>query len=160
MPVRTRRDLAVVASAATVLTLLGAVGAQAATDDTDGAEAAAAPTTEAPTTAPSTTTTTAAPTTTTTAAPPNPVDAAIHRWFPEQEARARDIAFCESTLNPAARSPGGGNHGLFQINNVHRGDFRAVTGVSWGDGRYDADANAHFARWLYDQQGWEPWACA
>ena len=70
------------------------------------------------------------------------------------------IADCESSLNPGAMSAGGGNHGLFQINNVHAGSFAAVTGQSW-DARYDAYANAQFARYLYDQSGgWGPWACA
>jgi len=70
------------------------------------------------------------------------------------------VAWCESRLDPNAVSAGGGNHGLFQINNVHRESFARVTGVRFEDGRYDADLNSRFARWLYDQQGWSPWACA
>jgi hypothetical protein len=61
-------------------------------------------------------------------------------------------------MNPSAVSPGGGNHGLFQINNVHRSSFEAVTGRPWSD-VYDADANAQFARHLYNGSGWHPWAC-
>lgn len=127
--------------------------------------AAPAPTTA--TTTSSTTTTTAPPppsTTTTTAPPPPPpgssVDEAIRYWFGDVEAKARDVAWCESRHDPRAVSSGGGNHGLFQINNVHAEQFPAVTGVSWEDGRYDAFHNAHFARWLYERQGWSPWACA
>jgi hypothetical protein len=41
---------------------------------------------------------------------------------------------------------------------VHAGSFAAVTGRSW-DARYDAYANAQFARYLYDHSGWGPWAC-
>jgi hypothetical protein len=68
------------------------------------------------------------------------------------------LAHCESTLNPGAVSPGGGNWGLFQINTVHRSSFEAVTGRPWS-AVLEADANAQFARWLFDQQGWAPWAC-
>jgi hypothetical protein len=154
MSARTPRELVVVGAAITGLLLIGGVGS-----DAFGAPADEGATTT--TTDTSSTTTTAAPTTTTaTTAPQSAADVAIHRWFPENEQRARDIAWCESRLDPHARSRGGGNHGLFQINNVHRGDFARVTGVSWANGRYDADANAHFARHLYDEQGWEPWACA
>lgn len=68
------------------------------------------------------------------------------------------VAQCESSMNPNAVSPGGGNHGLFQINNVHRATFERVTGRPWSD-RYDAGANAQFAHWLWEQQGWGPWSC-
>jgi hypothetical protein len=128
----------------------------------------ASTTTTATTAAPTTTSTTAAPTTTTTPAPPpppppppaSPAEDAIRRWFGDVYDRAHDIAWCESRLDPAAVSPGGGNHGLFQINDVHRDDFARVTGVAFVDGRYDPYLNSQFARWLYDAQGWEPWACA
>ena len=94
--------------------------------------------------------------------PGHPVDEAIIRYFTAggQADQARQIAWCESSLDPNARSRGGGNHGLFQINNVHARQFTRVTGLPWESARYDADANAHFARWLYDTQGWEPWGCA
>ena len=120
-------------------------------------------TTAAPTTAPPPPPAPAPPTTTAPApAPPpadTPVEAAIRRWFPENFDKASDVAWCESRHDPAAVSPGGGNHGLFQINTVHRADFEAVTGVSWDAGIYDASLNAQYARALFDQQGWEPWAC-
>ena len=158
MSARPPRELVVVGVAATVLTLVGGVAAEAADGPAESAEPPS--TTTSSTTTSSSTTTTAAPTTTTTTEPVDPVEAAIHRWFPDVEERASAIAWCESTHNPRAVSPGGGNHGLFQINNVHRGDWAAVTGTSWAEGRYDPEANAMFARWLYDRQGWEPWACA
>ena len=94
--------------------------------------------------------------------PGDPVDEAIRRYFTAGglEAQARQIAWCESSLDPGARSRGGGNHGLFQINNIHARQFTRVTGLPWESARYDADANAHYARWLYDTEGWEPWGCA
>jgi len=81
-----------------------------------------------------------------------------HNFGPATDAAVR-VARCESNLNPAAVSPGGGNHGLFQINNVHAATFEAVTGAPWASGRYDAGKNAQFARWLYDSSGWGPWTC-
>lgn len=87
------------------------------------------------------------------------VEDIIARHFGRATQKAIAVARCESTLNPSAVSPGGGNHGLFQINNVHAGNWPSVTGTPWSS-RYDAEANTVFAKWLYDQQGWGPWACA
>lgn len=103
-----------------------------------------------------------APTTTAAPAPTyaaGSVEAIIEAYFGPNTSKALAVARCESGLNPGAVSPGGGNHGLFQINNVHSGKFEAVTGVPWS-GRYDAEANTRFAKWLFDQSGWGPWACA
>jgi hypothetical protein len=86
------------------------------------------------------------------------VEAAIAAWFPEVYDEAIAVADCESSLNPGAVSRGGGNHGLFQINNVHRGNFEAITGQPW-DMVYDAYYNAQYARRLYDASGWRPWTC-
>jgi Lysozyme like domain len=116
------------------------------------------PTTAPPTTAPPTT----APPAAAPAAAPAPSGSALEAiaaWFPDVYDQAVHVASCESSLNPGAMSAGGGNHGLFQINNVHAGSFAAVTGQSW-DARYNAHYNAQFARYLYDQSGWGPWACA
>lgn len=82
----------------------------------------------------------------------------IYEVFGPSGGSAVRVASCESGLNPRAVSPGGGNHGLFQINNVHRGTFERVTGEPWAS-VYDSRANTRFAKWLYDQQGWGPWAC-
>lgn len=85
--------------------------------------------------------------------------AAIAHWFPDLYDSAYGVAACESTLDPGAVSPGGGNWGLFQINSVHRADFEAVTGRPWS-AVLDADTNARYAKHLYDQSGWGPWSCA
>ena len=82
----------------------------------------------------------------------------IDRVFGPAAGEATSVATCESGLDPNAVSPGGGNHGLFQINNVHRGTFEQVTGQPW-TAVYDPYFNAVFAKWLYDQQGWQPWTC-
>ena len=83
----------------------------------------------------------------------------IDQIFGPLAGEARSVAFCESTMNPAAVSPGGGNHGLFQINNVHSTSFVQVTGQPWSM-RYDPHWNTVFAKWLYDQNGsWRPWTC-
>jgi hypothetical protein len=83
---------------------------------------------------------------------------AIGFWFREHADEAKAVAECESGMDPSARSAGGGNHGLFQINNVHRASFERVTGMPWSE-VYNSVHNARFAKWLYDQQGWEPWTC-
>lgn len=72
--------------------------------------------------------------------------------------QASRVVECESGWNPDAVSPGGGNHGLFQINGVHRRAFTEVTGRPWGD-VYEPFWNAVYARWLWDRQGWAPWSC-
>lgn len=99
----------------------------------------------------------------TVAAPPpaptgSSVEAAIQAWFPDVYDQALRVAACESSLNPGAVSRGGGNHGLFQINNVHRRNFEAVTGQPWSM-VYDAYYNSQYARRLYDGSGWRPWTC-
>jgi len=93
------------------------------------------------------------------AAPAGSVEEVIQRWFGGESGTAIRVARCESGLNPRAVSPGGGNHGLFQINDVHQGTFQSVTGQPWS-AVYDAEANTRFAHWLWSQQGWSPWACA
>lgn len=75
--------------------------------------------------------------------------------FAEHSDDAVAVARCESGLDPAAVSPGGGNHGLFQINNVHRRRWESF-GWSWGD-RYDPILNTAYAKMLFDEQGWRPW---
>ena len=63
--------------------------------------------------------------TTTTPAPPeytvDEVKATITEVFgPAHAEVAIGVAHCESRLNPRAISAGGGNWGLFQINQVHK----------------------------------------
>ncbi|HUW02349.1 MAG TPA: transglycosylase SLT domain-containing protein [Acidimicrobiales bacterium] len=79
-------------------------------------------------------------------------------FFQQHANDAVKIASCESGLNPAAVSSGGGNHGLFQINSVHRAAFERRTGASWSK-VYDPYWNTMYARMLFDAQGWGPWSC-
>lgn len=89
----------------------------------------------------------------------SPAQDAINIAFGPLAPQATRVAQCESSLNPAAVSPGGGNWGLFQINQVHAGQFEAVTGVPWSSVT-DPYANARYAAWLYNQSGgWGPWTC-
>ena len=92
------------------------------------------------------------------AAAPGTLDEIIQRHFGDAYATARRIAECESGMNPNAVSPTN-DHGLFQINAVHRGQFEAVTGAPWSS-VYDPELNTIYARYLYGQQGWGPWTCA
>jgi len=80
---------------------------------------------------------------------------AIRRHFPAEYEKAVRVATCESGLDPRAVSSGGGNHGLFQINNVHRGRVASM-GYSWSD-IYDPYVNARVARTIYNESGWSPW---
>jgi hypothetical protein len=93
-------------------------------------------------------------------APPSggSVEDAIYTYFPHVYDQAVSVASCESGLNPDAVSSGGGNHGLFQINNVHQGRVEGM-GYSW-DQIYDPYVNSHVARAIYDDAGgWGPWTC-
>lgn len=92
------------------------------------------------------------------AAAPGSIDEIIQRHFGAAAPTARRIARCESSYDPRAVSPTD-DHGLFQINAVHRGQFEAVTGAPWS-AVYDPELNTRYARWLYGQQGWSPWSCA
>ena len=91
--------------------------------------------------------------------PHPPAYDAIYRNFPSaQHNKAIAVAKCESGMNPRAVSPGGGNHGLFQINSVHKGMVQSM-GYSWTR-IYDPYVNAKVARVLWNQSGWRPWGCA
>lgn len=70
---------------------------------------------------------------------------------------ANVIAECESKFDPGAVSPTD-DHGVFQINAVHREQFEQVTGQPWSE-VYDPYWNAVYAKWLHDREGWGPWAC-
>lgn len=91
-------------------------------------------------------------------APAGSLEAIIQRHFGSAAPAAIRIAQCESSMNPNARSATN-DHGLFQINIVHQGQFEAVTGAPWSS-VYDPELNTIYARYLYGQQGWGPWTCA
>lgn len=90
---------------------------------------------------------------------PRTVEEVIRSHFPGAVGdQAMRVARCESGLDPRAVSPTD-DHGLFQLHaTAHRARFPAVTGQSWSE-VYDAETNTTYARWLYDQSGWTPWAC-
>jgi soluble lytic murein transglycosylase-like protein len=85
------------------------------------------------------------------------VEDAIATYFGDVYDKAIRVARCESGLNPAAVSAGGGNWGLFQINKVHQGLVESM-GYSW-DQILDPYVNAAVARHIYDGSGWSPWGC-
>lgn len=72
-------------------------------------------------------------------------------------AEADRVAWCESRHHAGAVSPTN-DHGLFQINAIHRRTFEAITGQAWAK-VYEPFWNARFAWWLYEREGWRPWAC-
>ena len=84
---------------------------------------------------------------------------AITKYFPQRQVeKAMDVAECESNYDPEAVSPDGKNHGLFQINNVHRPLVRSM-GYRWRQ-IYDPYVNTHVARRLWNESRWRPWTCA
>ena len=86
----------------------------------------------------------------------SPHDAIALTFYGDKDAATR-VAHCESTMNPGAVSPTN-DHGLFQINIVHRAEFERVTGQPWSK-VYDARWNTVYARHLHASQGWRPWSC-
>jgi hypothetical protein len=81
----------------------------------------------------------------------------IDTVFATDSPAATRVAQCESGMNPAAVSPTN-DHGLFQINAIHKAEFSQVTGQPWAS-IYSAEWNTKFAKWMYDRQGWYPWSC-
>ncbi len=77
-------------------------------------------------------------------------------WNADAGAATR-VAQCESKMNPYAVSSTN-DHGLFQINAIHRAEFERVTGRPWSD-VYDPFWNTAYAKYLFDRQGWGPWTC-
>jgi hypothetical protein len=76
---------------------------------------------------------------------------------PADAANAIAVANCESHLNPRAISKGGGNWGLFQINQVHKQRVNRM-GYAWDD-LLDPRVNSIVAKAIFDGSGWSPWAC-
>jgi hypothetical protein len=81
----------------------------------------------------------------------------IQTVFGPAAPQARKIVSCESEWNTNAVSPTN-DHGLFQINIVHKANFTKVTGQPWS-AIYNPLYNTVYAKWLYDREGWEPWSC-
>jgi hypothetical protein len=81
----------------------------------------------------------------------------INNVFGAEAPAATRVAQCESHMNPGAVSATN-DHGLFQINGVHRPAFSRVTGQPWSE-IYNPEWNTRFAKHLYDTQGWRPWTC-
>ena len=81
----------------------------------------------------------------------------IANIFGERYGEAERVAWCESKLDPGAVSATN-DHGLFQINAIHRDEFVQVTGQPW-EKVYAPFWNTVDAKHLYDTQGWQPWTC-
>lgn len=77
---------------------------------------------------------------------------------PAQQDQAVAVARCESSLNHAVTSPGGGNWGLFQINKVHAARVNAL-GFGWHEMLHPWQ-NSIVAADIWAEQGWRPWTCA
>ena len=80
-------------------------------------------------------------------------------WAAEEWPELDHIMWRESRCTPEAthrNRNGSVDRGLLQINSVHRG-WLADRGVSL-DGLLDPATNLQAARWLYESDGWRPWA--
>ncbi|MGB9678306.1 MAG: transglycosylase SLT domain-containing protein, partial [Candidatus Ratteibacteria bacterium] len=73
---------------------------------------------------------------------------AIYIYFGKNEV-AYAIAMAENGLDCTAVSKTN-DHGLFQINAVHKGKFRGDV--------YDCYENTRVAYEIYKKQGWRPWS--
>jgi len=91
----------------------------------------------------------------------------IREYFPDVYNEAINIAARESGLNPGAIGqnynaegvPSSQDYGLFQINDRWQGPGVEKAGMTMED-MLDAIKNVQYARQLYEQQGWNPWATA
>lgn len=79
---------------------------------------------------------------------PKTIKEKIELAFPEDPGMAVHVAFCESSLNPTAKSKGSTASGLFQI---IRGTWN---GYKCGDNPFDPDQNIACARKIYLRNGW------
>lgn len=81
-------------------------------------------------------------------------------WWPRSEqAMARCVIRHESSGNPYAVSPSN-DHGILQVNAVHRRAFEALTGKPFFPNIYNPVLAGQYGRQLWDQQGWRPWVGA
>jgi hypothetical protein len=51
------------------------------------------------------------------------------------------------------------DHGLFQHHAPYGPPRFEAVGYEWSD-RYLPEANVAAAHWLWEREGWKPWACA
>jgi peptidoglycan endopeptidase LytE len=80
----------------------------------------------------------------------------IAKTFAEAGEEARQVATCESRLNPRAVSPDGIYHGIFQFDEPTWNSN--ADGISWNE-RYNAKINIDIAYRTYQKRGWQPWGC-
>ena len=81
----------------------------------------------------------------------------IYSW---QCSDVKQVAWCESRMNPQAISPtnrnGSQDFGLMQIND---GAWQKYFGKRWAQ-VLNAEQNIAMAYEIYSQYGWRPWTCA
>jgi len=122
-------------------------------------------TTNTPTTSTTTTTTTSSTTTTTTTTTVVRTgkcaqwhELALSVGWPEEELPTLDkVMWRESRCTPDVYS--NGNHGLTQINNIHRAWVEEL-GWTFPDDLYDPAKNLRFAYLLWADDGWKHWKTA
>jgi len=89
----------------------------------------------------------------------------IQKYFPESEwEKATKISTCESNMNPQTINTKNRNgtvdRGAWQINTVHKERFSKMYGIDWEVGAHDPDLSTKYAKFLYDNSGFNPWICS
>ena len=89
----------------------------------------------------------------------SPVDKAVG-WFPaSQQAMARCVIHHESNGRPDAVSPTN-DHGIFQINAVHRRAVPDLSGKAFPPGASAPTRNGQHAQVPWEQNAWRAWSGA
>ena len=89
----------------------------------------------------------------------------IKKYFGDKADEAEKIFTCESGLSPTSlhinKAGLGADYGVAQINNkYHAARFTKMFDVDWETGIYDISINLAYAKYLYDNSGWNPWVCS
>lgn len=90
----------------------------------------------------------------------------IKKYFGDVAPTAEKVFTCESGLNPQAAGANSGLHagsvdrGVAQVNDkFHKARFEKMYGIPFEIGAHDIDMNLKYAKFLYDNSGWNPWVC-
>lgn len=76
------------------------------------------------------------------------------------EAKALDVAFCESSFRADAKNPRSSARGVYQFIDRTWAWIATIGAPHPNADRYDYEANIENAMWLVRRDGWRHWACA
>lgn len=87
----------------------------------------------------------------------------LQKYFGDKADEAEKIVQCESGFSNLIlnkNNNGTVDRGIFQLNSVHANRFAKMYGIDYETGAHDFELNVKYAKFLYDNQGWQPWVCA